>query len=123
FVSDFVNSTTSVDITIPTAQLVPSHIQDSNLGGFLLDIALSGNFALAADVKFVNGIPITDISIPTNLQARAILNFPQRDDNGMGIAVDGSFVYLTTEHNNVSKFGSTGDSRLYIGQYVALVDK
>ena len=40
----------------------------------------------------------------------------------MGIAADGTFVYLTTEHSNLSKFGSFGDSRLYIGQYLALVD-
>ncbi|HWZ46409.1 MAG TPA: Ig-like domain-containing protein [Candidatus Saccharimonadales bacterium] len=121
-VADFRNSTTSVDITSPSAPLVLSHILDPNLGGFLQDIVVSGNFALGADVKFVNGIPITDISDPTNLHARAILNFPQRDDNGMGIAVDGTYVYLATEHNNITKFGSTGDSRLYIGQYLALVD-
>lgn len=122
FVADFQNSTTSVDITAPNAPIVLSHILDPNLGGFLQDIVLSGNFALAADVKFVNGIPITDISDPANLHARAILNFPQRDDNGMGIAADGSYVYLTTEHSSLSKFGSSGDSRLYIGQYLALSD-
>src|SRR5207248_2844906 len=121
-VADFQNSTTSVDLTMPSAPLVLSHILDPNLGGFLLDIVVSGNFALAADVKFVNGIPITDISDPTNLRARAILSFPQRDDNGMGIAADGSYVYLATEHNNISKFGSSGDSRLYIGQYLAVGD-
>jgi hypothetical protein len=35
----------------------------------------------------------------------------------MGLAVDGSFVYLVGERNNLNKFGSFGDSRLYIGQY------
>lgn len=122
FVADFQNSTTSVDISSPSAPLVLSHILDPNLGGFLLDIVLSGDFALAADVKFVNGIPITDISVPGSLIARAILNFPQRDDNGMGIAADGNFVYLAADHNSLSKFGSFGDSRLYIGQYLAQVD-
>lgn len=122
FVADFLNSTTSVDITSPSAPLVLSHILDPNLGGFLQDILLSGSFALAADVKFVNGIPITDISDPGTLRARAILNFPQRDDNGMGIAADGTFVYLTTEHSSLGKFGSFGDSRLYIGQYLSVVD-
>jgi YVTN family beta-propeller protein len=122
FIADFQNSTTSVDITSPATPVVLSHILDPNLGGFLQDIVLSGNFALAADVKFVNGIPITDISDPHTLTARAILNFPQRDDNGMGIAADGNFVYLVTEHNNLGKFGSVGDSRLYIGQYLAQVD-
>jgi YVTN family beta-propeller protein len=122
FIADFQNSTTSVDITSPVTPIVLSHILDPNLGGFLQDIVLSGNFALAADVKFVNGIPITDISDPHTLVARAILNFPQRDDNGMGIAADGNFVYLVTEHSNLGKFGSVGDSRLYIGQYLAQVD-
>src|SRR5205807_10551269 len=89
FVADYRNSTTSVDITTPSAPVVRSHVTDPNLGGFLQDIVLNGNFALAADVKFVNGIPITDITNPAQLQARAILNFTQRDDNGMGIAADG----------------------------------
>jgi len=122
YVADYDNSTTSVDITNPAAPAVLSNITDPNLGGFLQDIELSGEFALAADVKFFNGIPITDISDPTNLIARDILNFTQRDDNGMGIAVDGTYAYLVTEHNNLDKFGATGDSRLYIGQYLALVD-
>jgi hypothetical protein len=117
FVADYTTSTNSVDITSLTAPVVRSNITDHNLGGYLQDIVLSGTFALAADVVFVNGVPITDISDPNNLQARAILNFTQRDDNGMGIAVDSSFVYLATEHYNLDRGGSTGDSRLYIGQY------
>jgi len=122
FVADYDNSTTSVDITTPSTPTVLSHIADPNLGGFLNDIVLSSTFALAADVKFVNGIPITGISDPTNLQAVSILNFPQRDDNGMGIAIDNSYVYLTTVHSAILKFGSTEDSRLYIGQYQQIVD-
>ncbi len=120
-VADFRNSTTSVDISTPSAPVVLSHIADVSLGGLLLDIALSGNFAFGADVKFINGIPITDISDPANLQPRAILNFPQRDDDGMGIAVDGTFVYLVTAHNSfLGKGLAFGDSRLYIGQYQPL---
>ncbi len=122
FVADYVNSTTAVDITNPAAPVVVSNITDPNLGGYLQDIALSNTFALAADVKFVNGIPITDITNPTALIARQILNFPQRDDNGMGIAIDGTYAYLATEHNTLNKFGVSGDSRLYIGQYLSLVD-
>src|SRR5438270_2676798 len=96
FVADFQRSTTSVDITSPRTPTVLSHILDPNLGGFLQDIVLSGNFALAADVKFVNGIPITDISDAHNLTPRAILNFPQRDDNAMGIAADSNLLYPAT---------------------------
>jgi hypothetical protein len=122
YVADYTTSTNSVDITLPNAPVVRSHILDHNLGGFLQDIATAGTFALAADVVFVNGIPITDISDPTNLQARAILSFTQRDDNGMGIAVDSSFVYLVTEHSSLNRGGSSGDSRLYIGQYLPRQD-
>jgi hypothetical protein len=122
FVADYTTSTNAVDITDLTSPSILSHITDPNLGGYLQGIVLSGNFTLAADVKFVNGIPITDISTPANLQARAILSFPQRDDNGMGIAIDSSFVYLATEHSNLSRGGSTGDSRLYIGQYLPRQD-
>jgi hypothetical protein len=123
FVADYSRSTVSVDITSPASPVVLSNITDPNLGGFLQDIAVNGTFALGADVKFFNGIPITDISNPSQLLSRAILKFTQRDDNGMGIAADGSYVYLTTEHSNLNKFGSSGDSRLYIGQYRALQDR
>jgi hypothetical protein len=123
FVADYTRSTTSVDISLPTNPIFRSNITDPNLGGFLQDIVVNGSFALGADVKFVNGIPITDISNPIQLLPRAILKFTQRDDNGMGIAADGSYVYLTTEHSSLNKFGSSGDSRLYIGQYRALQDR
>ena len=122
YVADYTTSTNSVDITTPSNPVVLSHIADPNLGGYLQDILVNGHFALAADVKFFNGIPITDISVPSQLQARAILNFTQRDDNGMGIAADASYVYLVTEHSTLTKFGTSGDSRLYIGQYRPVED-
>jgi sugar lactone lactonase YvrE len=116
------NSLVSVDISNPAAPAISASITDETLGGNLNDLVLSSNLALAADVYFVNGIPITDISDPTNLHSRAILNFPQRDDNGMGIAVDNQYVYLAADHSAIEKFGTTSDSRLYIGQYQVLQD-
>jgi hypothetical protein len=120
-VADQANSMTSVDISNQAVPVVVSRTALS-LGGRLNDIKLSGNFALGGDVFFVNGIPIVDITNPGVLQPRAILNFTARDDNTMGIAVDGNYAYIATEHSNLSKGGSVGDSRLYIGQYLALVD-
>ena len=120
-VADQANSMTSVNISNLTAPVIVSRTALS-LGGRLNDIKLSGNFALGGDVFFVNGIPIVDITNPGTLQPRAILNFTARDDNTMGIAVDGNYAYIATEHSNLSKGGSVGDSRLYIGQYLALVD-
>jgi len=120
-VADQANSMTSVNISNMAAPVVVSRTALS-LGGRLNDIKLSGNFALGGDVFFVNGIPIVDITNPGVLQPRAILNFTARDDNTMGIAVDGNYAYIATEHSNLNKGGSVGDSRLYIGQYLALVD-
>ncbi len=118
----YVNSLVSVDISNPSSPLVVSSVTNESFGGDLNDLVLSGNLALAADVKFVNGIPITDITDPTNLMSRAILNFPQRDDNGMGIAVDPQYVYLSTDQSAIEKFGTSGNGRLYIGQYQVTQD-
>lgn len=116
FVADQANSMRSVDISNRAAPVVVS-TTPLNLGGRLNDIVLSGNFALGADVFFVNGIPIVDVSNPASLQPRAILNFTARDDNAMGIAADPIFVYIATDHSGLNRGGSFGDSRLYIGQY------
>lgn len=121
FVADYNNSMGSVVTTNPN---VPSLLSSTpqNLGGRLQNVVLSGNFALGADVLFVNGVPIVDVSDPTVLRPRTILNFPVRDDNGMGIAVDSSFVYLAADRSGLNRGGSTGDSRLYIGQFQPRVD-
>jgi hypothetical protein len=117
-VADHASSMTSVDISNTANPVVVSNTP-RNLGGLLNDIVLDGNFALGADVVFVNGVPIVDISQPTALAPRAILNFTARDDNAMGIAIGDGFVYLATEHSNLDKGGSFGDSRLYIGEYLS----
>src|SRR5262249_1920813 len=118
-VADFSNSLTSVDVTSPGAPVVRSNTSQP-LGGRLNNVALSGNFALGADVFFVNGIPVVDITDPTNLLPRTIINFPPgsfRDDNATAIAVDGSFAYITTDHVGLERGGANGDGRLYIAQY------
>lgn len=120
-VADYAASMTSVDIANLAAPRVLSSTP-LDLGGRLTGVALSDYFALGADVLFVNGVPIVDVTNPGALAARAILNFPARDDNGMGIAVDNAFIYLATDHSGLDRGGSSGDSRLYIGQYQPRVD-
>lgn len=121
FVADYARSFTVVDIADPAAPAVRAST-NLTLGGRLQDVARSGSLALGADVYFVNGVPIIDIGFPESPQPRSILNFSQyRDDNATGIAVDGSFVYLTAERG-ISENGAVGDTRLYIGQYRALDD-
>src|SRR5262249_51565620 len=111
FVADLGNSFTTVDLSDPRHPIVRATTLPS-LGGLLVDVVLVGRFAFGADIFFVNGVPIIDVSTPSTPVPRAILNFSQfGDDNGTGIAADNQFVYLTTDRN-----------RLLIGQYQAVED-
>ncbi len=120
-VADYSNSMTSVNTTNTAAPVILSRTTVT-LGGRLNGVALTGNFAVGADVNFVNGVPIVDITNPAALAPRTILNFPARDDNGMGIAVDNSFIYLAADLSGLNRGGTSGNSRLYIGQYQPRVD-
>jgi hypothetical protein len=120
-VADYANSMTSVDIANLASPAILSRTAQS-LGGLLNNVVLSGNFALGADVVFVNGVPIVDITNPQLLQPRAILNFNARDDNGMGIAADDSYIYLAADQSGLTRGGANGNSRLYIGQYQPRAD-
>lgn len=124
FLADNSRSFTSVDLANPSTPILRSSTPQ-NLGGLLQDVAVSGNFALGADVVFVNGVPILDVSTLANPIPRSILSFSNfRDDDGQGIAVDGSFVYLAAVLGSAfTENGTTGNSRLYIGQYLAQQDK
>jgi len=114
-----------VDFTNPAAPAIIASTPDA-LGGKLQDITLlkvlGSTLTFGADVFFVNGVPIVDVGQPNNPIPRAILNFAGfRDDNGHGIDADFSYVYMTGERG-VSDLGTTGDTRLYIGQYNQIID-
>lgn len=122
YVADRSNSLTVVAISDPTNPVVVASTSNA-LGGLLQDVVVAGRFAFGADIFFVNGVPIIDVADGGNPIPRAILNFSGfDDDNGTGIAVDGSFVYLTASASGQEN-GASGASRLYIGQYLALEDK
>jgi hypothetical protein len=122
FVADFSRSFTSVDLSDPRNPVVRASTPSST-GGLLQDVALIGQFAFGADVFFVNGVPIMNVSDPTNPVPVAVLDFSNfRDDSGIGIAVDTTFVYLTAEYGPGTENGTVGDTRLYIGQYLAMED-
>lgn len=121
YVADYNGSLRVVDISAPAAPVLRGSTTQS-LGGILTDVAKSREFVFGADVFFVNGVPITNVANPASPVVRGRLDFPARDDNGTGIAVDNNYVYLTADHS-LTENGSTGDSRLYIGQYLAVEDK
>lgn len=121
YLADMSGSLRVINIAAPaTPQLLGSTSQ--SLGGLLMDVAKAREFVFGADVFFVNGVPITNVANPAAPVVRARLNFPARDDNGTGIAVDNNYVYLTADQSIVEN-GTSGNSRLYIGQYVVLEDR
>jgi hypothetical protein len=121
YLADYSGSLRVVDISTPNTPHILASTQQS-LGGILTDVAKSREFVFGSDVVFVNGVPITNVADPSAPEVRARLDFPARDDNGTGIAVDNSYVYLTADRS-LTENGSNGDSRLYIGQYLAVEDK
>jgi hypothetical protein len=120
FLADYTGSLATIDIRTPAAPRLLAR-ETGSLGGYLLDVAKQGAFTFGADVFFVNGVPISNVSDPTNPQVAARLDFTARDDNGTGIAADNQYVYLTAGRG-LSRPGTTGDTRLYIGQYLQIVD-
>lgn len=122
FLADFSRSFTSVDLTNASTPVLRASVQQ-NLGGLLQDVAVEGTLATGADVFFINGVPIIDVSVPASPQPRIILDFRSfRDDNGTGIAMDQNYVYLTAESGAISENGVSGTTRLYIGQYRNIQD-
>lgn len=121
YIADASRSFTVVDLVdLRNPRVVAS--TPNATGGLLNDVELDGRFALGADFFFFNGIPIIDIKTPNSPIPRAILDFRAfGDENGTGLALDGSYVYLTGDRSS-TEHGTTGNSRLYIGQYLALSD-
>src|SRR5262249_19107073 len=93
--ADYMRRLTSVALTVRAAPVLgPSTPRDT--GGLLQDIAVAGGIAAGADVFFVNGVPLIDVTDPANPVPRAIVNFAAyRDDNATGIALDAAYVYMT----------------------------
>jgi hypothetical protein len=121
YVADFTGSLVLVDLSTPSApRMITSTPPQS--GGYLNDVALFGDFGFGADVFFVNGVPITYLGQPGAALVRGRLDFPFRDDNGMGVDVDASYVYLAAVSGSISKPGTSGLSALYIGQYMPTTD-
>jgi hypothetical protein len=121
YLADYTGSMRVINFANPAApQLLATTSQ--SLGGILTDVARVREFVFGADVFFVNGVPIFNVGNPGTPLSRPRLDFPARDDNGTGIAVDNTYVYLTADRS-LTQDGASGDSRLYIGQYLTLEDR
>ena len=120
FVADYAMTLRIVDFSNPTSPQIigtPNGVQT----GIPTDVAKVRDLVFVSDVLFVNGVSVTDVRSPSTPVHLARLDFPQRDDNGTGIAVDHQFVYLTAERG-ITENGGSGDTALYIGQYLFAED-
>jgi hypothetical protein len=114
-----------VDVSAPAAPALRGSLPGSFPGGFVpRDVQIAGQFALYAEQLFANAVaPIVEISNPAQPFFRGVLDFGQ-DYAGTGIAISGPYVYWTGQSFVVSaENGTTGTTRMFIGQYIAVEDK
>lgn len=124
-VAAFAGGTHLIDVSVPSNPVALSNIPGSGLNGFVpRDVQIAGRFALFAEQLFTNAVaPIVDISNPSQPFFRGVVDFGQ-DFAGTGIAVSGPYVYWTGPSFVVSaENGTTGNTRLFIGQYIAIEDR
>ncbi len=120
-VAAFQQSLVSIDLTAPSNPVI-RYSAPGATGGYLNDVVLARGFALGADVFFVNGVPVIDVTTPETPVPRVIIDFSRfRDDNATGIAADATYVYFTAARD-INENGVSGDTRLYIGQYAPSTD-
>jgi len=122
YAADMSTSLQVVDFSNPASPSIVA-TADRALAGIPTDVAKVRELVFASDIFFVNGVSVTDVRSPANPTVRARLDFPQRDDQGVGIAVDHQFVYLAAERCcGITQNGTSGDTALYIGQYLFAED-
>lgn len=126
YVAAFTGGFQIVDFSTPTNPRIIGGLPGSSPNGFVpRDVELAGRFAMAAEQLFPNAVPIVDVANPASPLLRTVLNFaPLGDYAGTGIALDANYVYMTGEFFIVGpESGTTGNTRLFIGQYLALEDR
>ena len=103
-----------VDFSTPNLPVLLGQHTSNEPGYFTPnDVALAGNFVLAAETRFTNSVPIDDVSDPADPRYRGSLDYTTTGSyDGTGIALDPSYAYTTSI--------SGSSSRLYIGQYQAV---
>ena len=106
-----------VDFSAPSLPLLRGQHTSNETGFFTpTDVALAGNFVLAADTRFSNAVPIDDVSDPADPRYRGGLDYNTTGIfDGTGIALDPSYVYTTANSSSGTPVG-----RLYIGRYQAI---
>ena len=127
FVADVFDDLFSVDLTDPLNPGSPN-FAPSGFFTVLVDVAVSGDFALGAPdflFDFLFGepsFPVYDVSNPATPFIRDYLPMISTPDFwGRSVTADDAFVY-STAGADLEDFGTVGDSRLHISQYLSPQD-
>jgi hypothetical protein len=88
------------------------------------DVELVEGFAFFAEQLFPNVIALVNVQDPENAAFQSVIDLlPFGDYAGTGIALDGSYAYVTEEFGAVGdNFRATGNTRLFIAQYRRISD-
>ncbi len=121
YVAAYTGGMVVVDVRNSAAPVVTGSLDSSSF--VPRDVQAAGQFAIFTDQLFTNAVaPIVNVSDASNPQFVDVLDFGG-DFAGTGIAVSGPYVYWTGQSFFVGdENGTTGDTRLMIGQYFSLED-
>jgi hypothetical protein len=123
YMANYTTGMLVIDVSLPTAPVAVGSLPGSPPAGLVpRDVEVAGQFALFAEQSYASAsAPIVDISVPAAPVVRDVLNF-FLDYAGTGIALRGPYVYWTGQSFVVSsENGTTGSTRLFIGQYLGTV--
>jgi hypothetical protein len=124
FVAAYTSGLHVVDVRLPTVPVLTISLPGAVATGMApRDVAVAGQFALAASQRFSNAVAtIVGIEEPAVSAQRGVLDFGQTY-TGTGVAVAGALVYMTAASPSAaSENGASGVTRLFIGQYIAQQD-
>ncbi|HEV7766059.1 MAG TPA: carboxypeptidase regulatory-like domain-containing protein [Thermoanaerobaculia bacterium] len=120
YIAGFSNGLDILDFAVPTQPRLRGSVPQ-----FVpRDVALNGQFAMFAEQLFLNAVPFVDVGNPNAPLFQSAFDLSSLGDYaGTGIDVDDRYVFVTGESFFVgSDFGTTGDTRLMIGQYAEGAD-
>jgi hypothetical protein len=125
YVAAYTGGVSIVDVRQPATPTVVSTLPGSSPGGFVpRDVQVAGQFAIFAEQLFATAVaPIVDVSTPSAPRFRTVLDFGRTTRARIAVRRT-SNVYWTGQSFFVgSENGTSGNTRLFIGQYLAREDR
>jgi hypothetical protein len=119
YVAAYTDGLKVIDFSMPASPRVVGGIEGLF---YIRDVALGSRYAIGADVRFANAVPLIDLGDPSDPSYRGVINFSAMGDTeGTGVAIDDRYIYMTGSSDPFTlRNGQDGFTRLFIGEYQAL---